>query len=61
MVDFVDFEKPRTFCYFCSWNRNARKVCIVKSEGRSQVVSPIHGWDDNIKTDVKETGWDNMN
>jgi hypothetical protein len=31
---------------------------FVKSEEKTAVGKPRHRWEDNIKTDFKETGWD---
>lgn len=61
MTNFEDCGMPSNInCYLPLWYRNACKVQIVKSEGRRQLGKLIHNSDDNIKTDVKETGWENM-
>jgi hypothetical protein len=32
-----------------------------KSEGKSPLGRPRHGWEDNIKTDLREVGIDEVN
>jgi hypothetical protein len=40
--------------------RNAYKVLVGKSEGKRPFVILRHRWEDNIKMDVKEMGWEVM-
>jgi hypothetical protein len=37
--------------------RNVYKVLVRKSEGRIPLGRPRHRWDDYIRTDLKEIGW----
>jgi hypothetical protein len=32
----------------------------VKAEGRKPPAKPWHRWEDNIKIDFRELGWDDM-
>jgi hypothetical protein len=41
-------------------NRNAYRVLMGKLEGKRPLGSPKHRWEDNIKMDFRETGWDWM-
>jgi hypothetical protein len=34
------------------------RVLVGKSEGRRSLERPRHRWDDNIKMDLKEGGWE---
>jgi hypothetical protein len=36
--------------------RNAYKILVGKPEGKRQLGRPRRRWDDNIQTDIKETG-----
>jgi hypothetical protein len=40
--------------------RNAHRILVRKPEGRRPLGRPRHGWVDNIKMDLRETGWDDM-
>jgi hypothetical protein len=40
--------------------RNAYRLLVGKPEGKRPVGRPRHRWVDNIKTDLKEIGWDGM-
>jgi hypothetical protein len=40
--------------------RNAYRILVGKPEGKKPLVRPRHRWVDNIKMDVRETGWDGM-
>jgi hypothetical protein len=47
----------------CSTNgekRNAYRILVRKSEGRRSLGRPRHGWVNNIKMDLREIGWDDM-
>jgi hypothetical protein len=37
--------------------RNAYKILVRKSEGKRPLRRHRHGWEDNIKVDLKEIGW----
>jgi hypothetical protein len=41
--------------------RNAYRILLGKPEGKSSLGRPSRRWVDNIKIDVRETGWDGMN
>jgi hypothetical protein len=41
-------------------NRNAYRILVGKSEGRRPLRRPRYRWKDNIKMDLKETGWSGM-
>jgi hypothetical protein len=44
----------------CSTNRgkrNAYRILVGKPEGKRPLGRPIHIWVNNIKTDIRETGW----
>jgi hypothetical protein len=44
----------------CSTNGENRNVCrllVVKPEGNRPLRRPSREWLDNIKTDLRETGW----
>jgi hypothetical protein len=38
--------------------RNAYRILVGKAEGRRPLGRPRRGWLDNIKMDLRETGWD---
>jgi hypothetical protein len=40
--------------------RNAHRILVGKPEGKRPLGSPRCKWIDNIKIDLKETGWDGM-
>jgi hypothetical protein len=40
--------------------RNRYKVLVGKSEGKSPLVTPTCRCGDNIRTDLKETGWEGL-
>jgi hypothetical protein len=47
----------------CSTNgekRNAYRILVGKSEGKRPRGRPRRRWMDNIKMDLKEIGWDDM-
>jgi hypothetical protein len=47
----------------CSTNgekRNAYRVLVGKPEGKRQLGRSRRRWVDNIKIDIRETGWDGM-
>jgi hypothetical protein len=40
--------------------RNAYKILVGKPEGRRPLGRPRRKWLDNIKMDLREIGWDNL-
>jgi hypothetical protein len=38
-------------------NMNAYKVLVGKPERKRPLGRPRHGWEDNIKMDLREIGW----
>jgi hypothetical protein len=40
--------------------RNAYRILVGKTEGKRPVGRPRRKWVDNIKTDLREMGWDGM-
>jgi hypothetical protein len=38
--------------------RGARMILVGKPEGMRQLGRPRRGWEDNIKTDLQEVGYD---
>jgi hypothetical protein len=40
--------------------RNAYRILVGKPEGKRSLEIPRHSWDDNIKMDLREIGWDDM-
>jgi hypothetical protein len=47
----------------CSTNgdkRNAYKILIGNAEGKRTLGKPRHRWGSNIKMDLRETGWGDM-
>jgi hypothetical protein len=40
--------------------RNAYRVLVEKPERRRLLERPRHRWQDNIKTDLQEIGWEHM-
>jgi hypothetical protein len=41
--------------------RNAYRVLIGKAEGRRPLGIPRHGWENNIKVNIKGRTWDDVN
>jgi hypothetical protein len=39
---------------------NAYKVLVGKPEGKRQLRRPQHKWENNIRTDLKEIGWEGV-
>jgi hypothetical protein len=39
--------------------KNAYRVMVRKPEGRIPLERPRHRWEDNIKMDLEEAGWEN--
>jgi hypothetical protein len=37
--------------------RNACRILVGKPEGKRPLGSPRHGWEDNIRMDLREIGW----
>jgi hypothetical protein len=43
------------------WDRrNAYTILVGKPEGKGPVRRPRRKWEDNIKMDLREIGWDGM-
>jgi hypothetical protein len=40
--------------------RNAYRILVGKPEGKRSLGRPRRKWVDNIKMDLRETGWDGM-
>jgi hypothetical protein len=40
--------------------RNAYRILVGKTKGKRPLGRPRHRWVDNIKTDLRETGWVSM-
>jgi hypothetical protein len=40
--------------------RNAYRILAGKPEGKRPLGTPTRRWVDNIKMDLRETGWDGM-
>jgi hypothetical protein len=40
---------------------NAYRILVGKPEGKSPLGRPRRRWVDNIRTDLREIGWDGMN
>jgi hypothetical protein len=40
--------------------RNAYRILVEKPEGKRPLGRPRRRWVDNIKTDIREIGWDSM-
>jgi hypothetical protein len=41
--------------------RNAYRILVGKPEGKRPLGRPRRRWEDNIKMDLREIGWDGMN
>jgi hypothetical protein len=44
----------------CSTNWNAYRILVGKPEGKRPLGRPTRRWVDNIKIDLREIGWDDM-
>jgi hypothetical protein len=42
----------------CSTNGEKKRILMGKPEGKRPLGRPRRRWVDNIKTDVREIGWD---
>jgi hypothetical protein len=40
--------------------RDAYRILVGKPEGRKPLGRPRHRWEDNVKMDLQEVGWDGM-
>jgi len=47
-------------CSMYGENRNAYRVLVTKSEGKSPLGGPSREWEQNIKKDLKETGLEDV-
>jgi hypothetical protein len=53
--------KPRMRCVACmGMMKNAHKVLFGKPEGKRSLGRRRHGWEDNIKMNLRETGWEDV-
>jgi hypothetical protein len=41
--------------------RGAYRILVGRPEGRRPLGRPRRRWDDNIKMDIREVGWEDMN
>jgi hypothetical protein len=41
--------------------RGAYRILVGRPEGRRQLGRPRRRWEDNIKMDIREVGWKDMN
>jgi hypothetical protein len=41
--------------------RNTYKILVAEPEGERPFRRTRHRWEDNIKTDLRETGWESVN
>jgi hypothetical protein len=44
-------------CSIDGEKRNAYRILVGKPEGKIPLGRPRHRWVDNIKVDLRETGW----
>jgi hypothetical protein len=42
------------------WGRGAYRALVGKPEGRRPLGRPRRRWEDNIKMDLREVGWGDM-
>jgi hypothetical protein len=40
--------------------RNALRILVGKTEGKRPLGTPRRRWEDNIRMDLREVGWDGM-
>jgi hypothetical protein len=40
--------------------RNSYKILVAKSEGKTLLGRPRHRWEDSIRIDLKEIGWEGV-
>jgi hypothetical protein len=40
--------------------RGAYKILVGRPEGRRPLGRPMHRWEDNIKMDLQEVGWEGV-
>jgi hypothetical protein len=40
--------------------RNAYRILVGKHEGKRPLGRPRHRWEDNIKLDLREVGWEGV-
>jgi hypothetical protein len=41
-------------------DKNSYKILVGKPEGRRQLGRPLRKWKDNIRTYLRETGWEGV-
>jgi hypothetical protein len=41
--------------------RNAYNILVGKPEGKRRFMRPRHRWEDNIRKDLRVTGWEGVN
>jgi hypothetical protein len=41
-------------------NRNSYRILVRMPEGKRPLRRPTHRWEDNIKMDLREIGWDGV-
>jgi len=46
---------------FMGLKRNAYKILMMKLDGSKQFERQRHGWENNIKMDIQEMGWEVLN
>jgi hypothetical protein len=62
---FLVLKKPRKirwaeYVAYIGEKRDAYKIWGVKCEGKRPLGRPRHRWEDCIKINLKETGWEGM-
>jgi hypothetical protein len=40
--------------------RNVCRIFVMEPEGKRSLERPRHGWENNIKMDIKEIGWEGV-
>jgi hypothetical protein len=40
--------------------RNAYSILVGKPEGKRPLASPRHRWEENIRMDLREVGWEGV-
>jgi hypothetical protein len=47
-------------CSMHEEKRNSCRILLAKSEGKTPLGRHRHRWEDDIKTDLREMGWDGV-